>query len=213
MCGGFTRAIRTDRGKGALVLIYLLLILFSFFPLLSYGLVSIEKEGSEGVKYLMENPILAIYYPFLLVPILLIPTFTAMVLAATPSVKGNLQKLHGESILKDLGYNSLHRTAEDINKIIKPYLMLVPVLMVASICHATFIYWWTEMVTQAKIQAQAADQVTALSKEMGVTIEPTESVEQATARLDAILHERMEEVEKRLPTPPISTLPTSSTRK
>ena len=69
------------------------------------------------MKYLIENPILAIYYPFLLPPILFIPTFMAMVLAATPSVKEYLQRSHGESILKDLGYNSLHRTAEDINKI------------------------------------------------------------------------------------------------
>jgi hypothetical protein len=198
LCGRFTRGIRTDRGKGALLLIYLLLLVFSFFPLLSYGLVSIDKGGSEGVKYLMENPILAIYYPFLLVPILQIPTFTAMVLAATPSVKENLQRLHGEGILKDLGYNSLHRTAEDINKIIKPYLMLVPVLMLASMCHATYIYWWTEVLIEAKLEAQAAEQTIALSKEMGINLETVENVKQATARLDAILHEKMKIVGERL---------------
>lgn len=205
VCGRFTRAIRTDVGKGTLLLIYLLLLVFSFFPLLSYGLISIEKGGSEGVKYLMENPILAIYYPFLLLPILLMPTFTAMVLAATPSVKGNLQRLHGESILKDLGYNSLHRTAEDINKIIKPYVMLVPVLMVASMCHATYIYWWTELLMQAKLETQTANETIALSKEMGINLETVESVKQATARLDAILHEKMEKIkiiQEKLQNPP-----------
>ncbi len=202
LCGWFTRGVRTDRGRGALLLIFLLFIVLSFFPLLFYASISIENGGSEGVKYLIENPILAIYYPFLLPPILFIPTFTAMVLAATPSVKEHLQRSHGENILKDLGYNSLHRTAEDINKIIQFYLMLVPVLMFGSMCQATLLYWWTELVNQGKLQAQAAEQTAALAKEMGVNLDPAETVKEATARLDGILQERMKRVEERLQTSP-----------
>jgi hypothetical protein len=51
------------------------------------------------VIYLVHNPIVPIYYPLLLYTILILPCLLGMILAATPSIKENLQRLHGEAIL------------------------------------------------------------------------------------------------------------------
>ena len=197
-CARFThRLCWTKWGRLLPLFPFLLFLLFSSPTLLTYGAISVENGGSEGVIYLVQNPLVDICYPFLLYILLILPCLLGMILAATPSIKQNLQRLHGEDILKQLGYNCPHRTAEEINKVIRPYILAVFLLMLTSMCLSTYLYVWAEMEEKLKLKAAAMKQGVLVSQaiDMGIKVEPTDTPEEVVKKLEVALEAKEKSVE------------------
>jgi len=165
----FSHTVLFTRWGGlTLPVLFAISVIISSSAMYAYGTTCLSIGCGEGFLFLMDSRPLVVLFPFLLYILIVIPVCTCMILAEVPSVRENLQGLGGPLLLKERGFNSLHRSAEQLDSVFKNYLLAALLLLVVTISLSALLSIWGDAAQIALLEAQAVQQTLETARDIGV---------------------------------------------